>query len=1284
MTGGMVYGQGPPASSGTEFVASLPFLYLTEGRADLLLTITATADATVRVDLRATGESTTRFVPAGSAWHYRVARAQIGYPLQQEGRSNRSVRIRSSAPVTVQAAHDADYITDSWLLPPVSDLGRNHVVASIWSGSTSGGVVTVTAVEPNTTLRITPSVSTPRGGAPGFSYGITLDSGEVWQIVPTVPEFTDLTGTRIEADRPVLVLGGHAGSMLEGRGALNPLIEWMPPLEYWGTDFVSRPYPFRRAGIYKVVASEDGTVLWVNGAPIDTIDAGESRRWNDPFPVWFRTSHPALIAQFVDHTQDSTAGSHDGDPSMTILQPDRVWSTAYRWTTLALPDRIGIAPGSADRIPFGHYLMVAADFSDGLHPVVLDGRDISGFLTARLAGTGYAVGWIPVDTGGHRLTAPRPVSLQAFGFNSYDAYAHPLGFPPPPLADLSGAVDSTCEAEYVTNLYLRNRSDEPVVVDSVLAGGPRIAGSPAGLEIAPRRELRLLYRRPLSGIGRHRDTVRLQIRGTQSGRTGQVSSHVDVERVAPVLHLTPPLLAFPATTPAEPESVAELRLSNRGSLPIDLSSLDLPAEVRLLSPTLPVRILPDSSLTLRLAVRPQFFPAELAGMIGIATGTCPGDTLIPYTARADVDREPTFLVDTLRILCDEFETDQEFRIVNGTPHVVDVDSVALPATLIPVDLPRGVPLRQGESSVGRVRWDRVEIGTSAAVVQVWVNGRTRPVELALVIHREILSYRWTTRSVDLGDIDRCSTDPVTAAVALINTGTLPLDRVAIEIDGVVVRESGERTRGLPPGDTLELALEIASLPPGPFSSTVVVGDSLCGGSDTIRVAGRLLRALPELLVDEAVVSGAIGCDFPRPLQVGVLNRGNRTDRIVEVIASAEWITLSSDQLPTELSIGDTARLAVVIDPPTPGAGVDTLWLITEECGDTLQMLIASARHAPEWGLLDSTLTLLDVVPGEAATGEATLVNRSERPVRLASLLPSPEIQGLQVVSPPPGTEVGPGEAVVIRVSYASDDPVRQTTTLFLSGPDCLPVLRLPVRIEPGTIDLYLSLSGASGPVDGILPVALLAEASHRFPDSLDLELQLSWSARGFVLSDLSGRLSRTDSLSVPFPVTSGGVGVSYRGIPEFTGETLGTIDVRLLLADSLDWNLHLDGLARMVDTTGVRVRLHLRETTVSIADLCDLDGPRLIRLRPGIYLGGASPNPTSSDLHLTLYSSYRDAHEARLALINIAGVTVWESIELIVPGRTGLTLDLSPFPSGHYRLVLETGGMSNSLQLVRP
>jgi hypothetical protein len=354
-------------------------------------------------------------------------------------------RLRSDQPVTVyqynpleyeQDGLDNSFTNDASLLLPVNVWSGDYFVVArnTWDVFDAGvqispGFYTVTASEDDTTVELLPSETgklvIAGGGVAADGTGkVALDRGDVLEVFSALtlgnPGKADVTGTRIKADRPIQVLGGHVCTNVPyDINACDHLEESMYPYETLAKQYIVTPPLIPTGGntpkaqMVRIVATQDGTTLAYdppqNGAPTMIATAGqyvELSQTAADFEV--SANNKILVAQYM---LGQEAGGDSGDPAMALSVATEQYRTNYLFH----------APINYE----SNFVNITAPMTA---KVTLDAAPVAGFKA--IGATGYGVVRLELGDnidGNHRVESDKPVGISVYGYGQYTSYWYPGG-----------------------------------------------------------------------------------------------------------------------------------------------------------------------------------------------------------------------------------------------------------------------------------------------------------------------------------------------------------------------------------------------------------------------------------------------------------------------------------------------------------------------------------------------------------------------------------------------------------------------------------------------------------------------------------------------------------------------------------------------------------------------------------------------------------------------------------------------------------------------------------------
>ncbi len=443
-----------PASvdnKGTDFWVTFP--YSGDGTSDQHLILTGNTNTTGTVTIPGLSFSQNFSVMAGAA-------IKITLPAGTEitgtdSIENKGIHIISVDEIVVLATSYrwSQNNTDAYLGLPVDSLGIEYLILSYSNGGVQSGTqFAIVAVEDGTAVTITPSASVGARTV-GVPYNILLNEGQCYQLRDDVSTTTDLTGTIISSDKNIAVFGSHSCAHIPlPEFGCNYIVEQLPPVKYWGTEFLSAPLATRLNGdAFRLLASQDNTNININGALVVTLNRGEYYEQVITTSTHIVSDEPILVAQY---SHCSTYDGITGDPSMMNITPINQYTSNYITSNL---DMTWFDP---------NFVNIMASASS-VGSIMLDSVPIPAGDFTPIGASGYYSAQVSVTAGEHIFSGPEAFGAFVYGFDNADAYSYPAGLivPTPTITPTYTAspVNTSTETPTITLTPI----DSPTVTPTI-------------------------------------------------------------------------------------------------------------------------------------------------------------------------------------------------------------------------------------------------------------------------------------------------------------------------------------------------------------------------------------------------------------------------------------------------------------------------------------------------------------------------------------------------------------------------------------------------------------------------------------------------------------------------------------------------------------------------------------------------------------------------------------------------------------------------------------------------
>lgn len=309
-------------------------------------------------------------------------------PDDNEQVRNKGIHIKAEDPISVAVYISYSWTGEAFRVIPVEWLGKKYVTANLYLDKVGNQYyrppqILITATEDNTTIRYRPTAPTVNLEAGQLSQPIKLNKGQTFLILGRMEEgrvqdnTSDLTGTYIEASKPISVLSGHTKGAFpryqftflgrNGSFMRNMMIEMIWPIEMLGTQYVSVPVKYNdrprgkiaddRGDMIRFVAAYDSTVIYQmrkDGSGLKQISVVLKRGQfheitNQEDPAYYESTKPVLVAQYgktwwisavsprTSDGDDVQNPSRNGQGMMIILAPLPQWTS---YATFRSPQNI--------------------------------------------------------------------------------------------------------------------------------------------------------------------------------------------------------------------------------------------------------------------------------------------------------------------------------------------------------------------------------------------------------------------------------------------------------------------------------------------------------------------------------------------------------------------------------------------------------------------------------------------------------------------------------------------------------------------------------------------------------------------------------------------------------------------------------------------------------------------------------------------------------------------------------------------------------------------------------
>ncbi len=354
-----------------------------------------------------------------------------------------SFHITSEKEVSVYALNQAVTTSDAFLVLPTDVLGKRYFVLSFSSDGiedinpfesnpNTPSQFAIVATEDSTYITLYPKSPTFRNGSK--IQQLLLNRGEVYLVQAQISIGnlnSDLTGTEIIASKPIAVFSGHQRATVPvtvRNFVSNPsrdiLIEQLPPVSTWGKNSIVIPFAKSQSEIaygnnlYRILAAEDGTDIFLDGKRITTLNQGEYYEGVLDAPHYISSNKPILVGGFK-----KTCGSGSnflGDPFFTIMPPIEQYMDEYR---VINSQAFELNMNSYEKVYEEQYISIIIP-QVSWQSFRIDGASLALSDIKQVPTSEYVYATIRVSDGVHYLWADTGFGVVIYGYGHANSYGY--------------------------------------------------------------------------------------------------------------------------------------------------------------------------------------------------------------------------------------------------------------------------------------------------------------------------------------------------------------------------------------------------------------------------------------------------------------------------------------------------------------------------------------------------------------------------------------------------------------------------------------------------------------------------------------------------------------------------------------------------------------------------------------------------------------------------------------------------------------------------------------------
>lgn len=320
--------------------------------------------------------------------------------LLAEGFSEKGISIESDVPIVAYAHIYGSASSGATMLLPVGTYGYEYyaLMSRQNYASNTYSWFFVVADNDNTVVEITPSRPTLGGRAAGVPFTVTLNKGEIYQVLGAIlsgSEGYDLSGSKIRSVSnsdgkcyPVGVFSGNSRTGIGCDGSSGSSgdnnIQQSFPSQAWGQHYLTAPTSndddatSLMTNVYRVMVKDTATAVFLNGVRLRGLINNRYYQYQSGTGDYIESDKPIMVAQYMSSTGACPNNTGDGDPEMFYISPVEQGVNA-----------VGLYRNTVESINVNYLTLILPTSS--LASLLIDGVNTFDFTYAHPNRAGYTV-----------------------------------------------------------------------------------------------------------------------------------------------------------------------------------------------------------------------------------------------------------------------------------------------------------------------------------------------------------------------------------------------------------------------------------------------------------------------------------------------------------------------------------------------------------------------------------------------------------------------------------------------------------------------------------------------------------------------------------------------------------------------------------------------------------------------------------------------------------------------------------------------------------------------------